>query len=245
MHSEASTGYPAQDDAPNDYDPALFVNGTPVDSLFLSRLKASRSLRFKLLVKRAVDILVGSALLMATGPLLLLAGLLVALTSKGNMFYMAKRCGMGGKPFTCFKLRTMFLNQEALLRSHGLTAVGRHGTLLVFDADPRITKIGRCLRKLSIDELPQLWNVVRGDMSLIGPRALAVCMLEEFPRINSARSVMRPGITGLWQVRRRMKNATVADMIEDDMEYIQRFTLPLDLKIFMLTFPKIIEPKVR
>jgi lipopolysaccharide/colanic/teichoic acid biosynthesis glycosyltransferase len=159
------------------------------------------------------------------------------------MFYIAKRCGAGGKPFACFKLRTMHVDQEKILRTHGLTAVGWHGTLLVFDDDPRITNIGKWLRKLSIDELPQLWNVVRGDMSLIGPRALAVSMLEDFPRIKSARSVMRPGITGLWQIRRRTKNATVASMVLDDMEYIQRFNLFLDLKIAILTIPKIIEPK--
>jgi exopolysaccharide production protein ExoY len=228
----------------HDFHPSLFVDGIPLDSLFRSRLNSSWDFRFRLFVKRAIDIFIGSALLVAASPVVLLAGLLVGVTSKGGMFYSGKRCGMGGKPFACFKLRTMHIHQEKLLRANGLKAVGEHGTLLVFDADPRITKIGRWLRKLSIDELPQLWNVVRGDMSLIGPRALAVSMLEEFPRINSVRYLMRPGISGLWQIRRRRKNATVGDMVQDDMEYIYRFNLWLDLKILILTIPKIIEPKV-
>jgi exopolysaccharide production protein ExoY len=229
----------------DDSHPALFMNGIQVDSLFRSRLHSSRSFRFRLLVKRAADVVIGLALLLASAPLVFIVGLLVALTSRGSIFYAGKRCGMGGKSFSCFKLRTMHVDQDELLRAVGLTAVGPQGTLLVFDADPRITRIGRWLRKLSIDELPQLWNVVKGDMSLVGPRALAVSMLEEFPRIKAVRSIMRPGITGLWQVRRRKKNATVADMIQDDMEYIHEFSLFLDLKILVQTLPKIIEPKVQ
>jgi exopolysaccharide production protein ExoY len=227
-----------------DLEPRLVVNGISIDLLFNSRVSHSLSFRLTLLIKRLVDILLGSALLVIASPILAFAGTLVAVNSKGGIFYSGERSGLAGKPFACFKLRTMYVNQEELLNASGRRAVGEYGTLLVFDLDPRITPIGRWLRKLSIDELPQLWNVVKGDMSLIGPRPLAVSMLGEFPSVKAARSVMRPGITGLWQIRGRKKNAMVADMIADDVEYIYRFNLLLDMKIAWLTLPKIVEPSV-
>jgi exopolysaccharide production protein ExoY len=227
-----------------DLDAKLVVNGVSIDVLFNCRVKRSPRFRLILFIKRAVDLLLGSALLVLASPLLAFAGAVIVLTSKGGILYSGERCGVGGKPFACLKLRTMYVNQEELLRASGLDAAREDGTLMVFASDPRITPLGRWLRKLSIDELPQLWNVVKGDMSLIGPRALAVSMLEQFPRIKVARSVMRPGITGLWQVRGRRKNAAVADMIADDVEYIFRFNLFLDMKIAWLTLPKIVEPSV-
>jgi len=232
------------DQFPCDLDATLLVNGIPIDVLFRARAASFTTFKFTLTAKRAIDLLIGSLLLVVASPILISAGILITLTSKGGIFYSGPRCGLGGKPFPCFKLRSMYVNQNEILAANQLRSVGEYGTLLVFSSDPRITRVGRWLRKLSIDEFPQLWNVVRGEMSLIGPRALAVSMLEEFPKAKAARSVMRPGITGLWQIRARKKNATVADMIADDVEYIQRFNLLLDLKIAWLTLPKIVEPNV-
>ncbi|MDR5763539.1 sugar transferase, partial [Caballeronia sp. LZ035] len=107
---------------------------------------------------------------------------------------------------------------------------------------PRIGRLGGLLRRLSIDELPQLINVLRGDMSLIGPRALVISMLADLPDIRQARSVVRPGLTGLWQVRARRKNVSVFDMIDDDLEYIRTFNLLLDVRIAVLTVVRIVGP---
>lgn len=193
-------------------------------------------------VKRFTDIVISATLLIATAPIVFAAILTLTLTSPGPVFYLGKRCGKDEKQFTCFKLRTMHVNPDAILREKGLSSISQDGRLLVFDDDPRIGKVGRCLRKFSIDELPQLWNVLSGEMSLIGPRPLPLSMLDRFPQIRALRSVVRPGISGLWQIRNRQKNASVLDMVDDDLEYIRTFSLTLDLKIAWATIPKIIEP---
>jgi len=193
-------------------------------------------------IKRFIDIVISLTLLVATAPIVLIAIFAIAVTSKGPVFYLGKRYGARERQFTCFKLRTMHLNQGALLHEKGLNSLGANGRLLVFNDDPRIGRVGRFLRRFSIDEVPQLLNVLAGDMSLIGPRPLPPSMLEGFPEIRAMRSVVRPGISGLWQVRHRKKNASVLDMLEDDLEYIRTFSLSLDLKIAWATLPKIIEP---
>jgi len=111
----------------------------------------------------------------------------------------------------------------------------QNGVLLKLKNDPRVTSIGKLLRRTSIDELPQLFNVLRGDMSIVGPRPLVLHMMEPFPEIRAVRSVIRPGLTGLWQTRCRANNTSVMDMIDHDAEYIATFSLWLDLKIILAT----------
>ncbi|GAC1348787.1 MAG: hypothetical protein NVSMB19_00620 [Vulcanimicrobiaceae bacterium] len=222
--------------------PALWCNGIRVDEVFRMRLERSSRLRIQMFGKRAFDIVAGAALLALTSPLIVCAAVAISVTSPGNPFFAANRWGAGDKQFRCLKLRTMRIHQDAILARHGLNDRGAEGRLLVFDRDPRITAVGSMLRKTSIDELPQLWNVLCGDMSLVGPRPLATYMLEDFPEIRAARGIIRPGITGLWQVRNRMKNASVLDMIRDDGEYLTTFDLKLDLKILLATFPRLLAP---
>jgi exopolysaccharide production protein ExoY len=216
-----------------------------MDNPALMHTSPSRSIKGALALKRLVDVLAGCAVLLAVSPLVLLAAIAIKSSSKGPIFYLGKRWGLGEKQFTCFKLRTMRIDQDRLLAAQGLINVGQDDRLLILKEDPRITKVGAFLRKFSIDELPQLFNVIRGDMSLIGPRPLVVSMLENYPEIRSLRCAMRPGITGLWQVRNRSKNVSVLEMIDDDMEYVRTFHLGLDFKIAMLTLPNILEPPVK
>jgi lipopolysaccharide/colanic/teichoic acid biosynthesis glycosyltransferase len=212
---------------------------------FRQRFQRSRLLRWQLVAKRGLDIIGSLILLIALAPVIGIAALLVRTNSPGPAFYAGQRSGWYARPFACLKLRSMYCDSAAILRRHGLTGSGDQGRLLLFAADPRITPVGRVMRKLSIDELPQLLNVLRGDMSLIGPRPLALSMLEEYGDIGAARALLRPGISGLWQVRHRTKNASVVDMIEDDMAYIESFSLLLDVKIACLTLPRMIEPPRR
>ncbi len=197
---------------------------------------------FALCAKRFVDVTFSAMLIIASAPVMLVAALGIWLTSPGPIFFVDKRAGIGNSEFRCFKLRTMCVNQQAVLNSRGLSNVGDAGRLLVHEKDPRINGWGKFLRKTSIDELPQLINVVRGEMSLVGPRALTLSMLAAYPEIRKARSVMRPGLSGLWQVTHRKKNASVTDMVEDDLDYIRRFSVGLDLEILCKTPFRVLEP---
>ncbi|MDR5822542.1 sugar transferase [Caballeronia sp. LZ043] len=189
-----------------------------------------------------LDIAGAVLLLLALGPVLLLAMGAILLSSGRPVLHLANRWGREERQFVCYKLRTMHRDGDAVLKAHGLATRGPNGETLTYDPDPRIGRLGGLLRRLSIDELPQLINVLRGDMSLIGPRALVISMLADLPDIRQARSVVRPGLTGLWQVRARRKNVSVFDMINDDLEYIRTFNLLLDVRIAVLTIVRIVGP---
>ena len=185
------------------------------------------------MLKRMVDIVVSTMLLVALAPLLLLVSVAIRLTSPGPILFQQPRWGRDERPFTFFKFRTM-----RVASTH--TAPPSGGLLDKRADDPRVTPLGRILRRFSIDELPQLWNVLRGDMSLVGPRPLMLHMLEPYPEIRRARCVVRPGLTGLWQVSSREHNTHVSNMIEWDMRYINKLSLSLDLQIIAKTITVVI-----
>jgi len=116
-----------------------------------------------------------------------------------------------------------------------LRELQRDGRLMKMDDDLRVTRIGRLIRRTSIDELPQLWNVLKGEMSIVGPRPLVIHMLEPYPEIRSLRCKVRPGITGLWQINDRANNLHVSSMLRYDIEYLENFSLQLDAKILLRT----------
>lgn len=190
--------------------------------------------------KRLFDIGLGSLLLLLALPLLLIVSLLVKLTSKGPLFYSGKRLGRNGKLFRCWKFRTMCLNAdeklEECLTSH--PEMRREWEIYFkLKKDPRTTLIGRYLRKTSIDELPQLWNVLLGDLSLVGPRPY---LLDEVrttlgKRADAILSV-RPGLTGLWQVSGR-NTLSFQDRIRLDEEYVSKRSFRLDLLLICKTIP--------
>lgn len=189
----------------------------------------------QLVIKRIVDIGAASLLLILLFPILLIAALGVRLSSDGPILFTQERCGWRGRRFKCLKFRSMFVGQAALVDSQLLGESERRGVLLKMIGDPRVTPVGAILRKTSIDELPQLLNVLRGDMSLVGPRPLVPHMLEPYPEFRRVRAEVRPGITGLWQISARDLNTSALQMMPYDLNYIRNFNLWLDCKILLST----------
>lgn len=187
-------------------------------------------------LKRSFDILVSSFLIILFSPILLTVALIIKLTSKGPVLYSNERVGLYGVHFHCHKFRSMVSDQAAKKADHK-----RHlenaakGILHKEKNDSRITWIGKIIRKTSIDELPQLFNVLNGDMSIVGPRPLVPFMLKPFPEFKDIRCLVRPGITGLWQIRDREHNTSAEYMIEHDTEYVEKFNFFLDMKILAET----------
>jgi len=196
---------------------------------------AANRFAYRAWLKRALDFLAGSILLMLTAPLIGLACLAIRLTSRGPAIFAQERVGRGGKPFVMYKLRTMYVDQDKRVDMKEIEEKQANGELHKPDCDPRVTPVGLFLRKTSIDELPQIWNVVRGDMSLVGPRPLVPYMLAPYPDVEERRSRVRPGITGLWQVMARSDNRTALGMVKYDYHYVDNYSLTLDLVILFKT----------
>jgi len=189
----------------------------------------------QLFIKRAFDIAVSLLLIIIFSPILLLTAILVKLTSHGPVFYSNSRVGFKGKHFRCYKFRSM-VSDHSRAKDHAVAIESQEkGILFKAKNDSRVTWIGKIIRKTSIDELPQLFNVLFGDMSIIGPRPLVPFMLKNLPEFTEIRCLVRPGITGLWQIRDRVNNTSAQYMIKHDVEYIQEFSLQLDLKILFMT----------
>ncbi|WP_437960435.1 sugar transferase [Sorangium sp. So ce119] len=173
-------------------------------------------------VRRAVDIVVAAIALVAALPVLGLAAAAIRLTSRGPVFFAQERIGKHGHPFRMFKLRTMRTDAEATKAQ--LTADAGEDIRFKMRRDPRVTAVGRVFRKYSVDELPQLWNVLIGDMTLVGPRPPIRSEVERYSAYALRRLEMRPGLTCLWQVRGR-SDLPFVRQVELDIEYIDRTTL--------------------
>jgi len=206
--------------------------------LHLIDLEAPPARHWQELLKRGIDIVLSLALIMALAPLLFTIAIAIRLSSDGPVFYRSRRVGKGGRHFTFWKFRTMTVQgptrHELAKRNEG------SGHLFKMRRDPRVTRVGRVLRRLSLDELPQLFNVLAGDMSLVGPRPLPAedldpdGMSSEFAQWARERAHVRPGITGLWQVRGR-SDVPFTEMVELDLEYVRSHSLMLDLSILLVT----------
>jgi exopolysaccharide biosynthesis polyprenyl glycosylphosphotransferase len=191
----------------------------------------------QLLAKDVLDRVVGSLLLLLALPVLLICALIVWRSSGLPVFFHQRRSGLNGRPFTMYKFRTMVNNAEQ--KKLELQAFNQmSGPVFKMENDPRVTSIGRWLRKTSIDELPQLWNVVRGDMSLVGPRPLPIQETEKFDDLAQRRRMsVRPGITCLWQISGRNSITDFKDWVRLDLEYIDNWSFWLDIKILLMTVP--------
>jgi lipopolysaccharide/colanic/teichoic acid biosynthesis glycosyltransferase len=199
---------------------------------------------------RSLDVLVAGLALLILSPLLLVVAILVRRDSHGPAIFRQERIGRDLKPFRVAKFRTMRQGVaadphrayvEEMIREES-EAEGRQKPMMKLQEDPRITKIGHFLRKTSIDELPQLWNVLRGEMSLVGPRPPIRYEVDAYPARAYRRFAVRPGLTGLWQVSGRSL-VTFSEMIDLDTEYVERRSLWLNLKIIILTVPTVMHGK--
>lgn len=188
--------------------------------------------------KRVVDVVVSAGLLLLLSPLLAVIALCVKLTSPGPVLFVQQRIGYQGTGFPMLKFRTMYDGAERA--EAALAATRGDRTFLKIENDPRTTPLGRWLRLTSADELPQLLNVLRGDMSIVGPRPILQCDLTRFPRGHEMRRfTAKPGITGLWQVSGR-SHCTDHERIQLDLVYVDCWSLWLDLLILVRTVPVVL-----
>ncbi|MGZ6697449.1 MAG: sugar transferase [Solirubrobacteraceae bacterium] len=193
---------------------------------------------FDYALKRTFDIVVSSLLVLLLSPLLLASAAAIRLSSRGPLIYRSIRPGIGGQPFACLKFRTMY--RDADTHQHRLE---RHneadGALFKIRDDPRVTPVGRLLRRFSVDELPQLFNVLRGEMSLVGPRPLPQRDYDRLQDWHKKRYLVLPGITGLWQVSGR-SDLDFDDLVRLDFLYLERWSVFLDLTILVKTVPAVV-----
>ena len=220
---------------------------------------------FYYFTKRMVDLVLASIFLLIILPLLAILALLIKLDSPGPVIFSQKR--VGSKlvwkngfvfweqiDFTCYKFRTMILNADSDLHKKFITAFinndhagmnqaqGKESVDYKLENDPRITRVGKYLRKFSLDEFPQFWNVVKGEMSLVGPRPEVPYTVQQFEPWHYERLNALPGITGLWQVYGRSR-VTFDEMVKMDIEYTRSHSLWLDFKLMLLTIPAVLSTK--
>jgi Undecaprenyl-phosphate galactose phosphotransferase WbaP len=193
-------------------------------------------------IKRAVDLVFATLALLAALPVLAACAAAIRLTSKGPLFFLQYRLGQGGKAFSIVKFRTMMVNAEAALAEY-LAAHPEAKQEWMTDhklrEDPRITPVGRFMRKFSLDELPQLWNVVKGEMSLVGPRPIVSSEIPKYGERYVDYCRVRPGLTGLWQVSGR-NDTGYTQRVELDCHYVRSWSVTRDLEIIARTLPAVV-----
>lgn len=189
-----------------------------------------------------MDISGASLGLLVLSPVLLIIAIAIMVDSRGGPIFRQARVGRGGRVFTCWKFRSMVRGADRML--DGLLEDNEaDGLIFKMKDDPRRTRVGRFVRRTSLDELPQLWNVLRGDMSLVGPRPPTVREVLQYDQRHLMRLAATPGITGLWQVTLRRERHDFADMVALDVEYANRMSLWLDIKILLKTLPTVVGGK--
>lgn len=216
--------------------------------VYLDRLGSAPLLTFssapadevRLLIKRLADTVLAGAGLILTGPFLLAIAALIRLTSPGPAFFGQTRCGLNGRRFTLYKFRTMVRDAED--RKAELAHLNVKTTAFKVPNDPRVTPVGRWLRKFSIDELPQLWNVLRGEMALVGPRPAVPSEVEQYKRWQRRRLRMRPGLTCLWTLAGR-DQLDFEEWMRLDLAYIDQWSIGLDWSILLRTIPYVLTGK--
>jgi lipopolysaccharide/colanic/teichoic acid biosynthesis glycosyltransferase len=208
--------------------------------------------RTYLVCKRIIDLTLAIVGLIIAGPAMALIALFIKLDSRGPVLFKQVRIGQGSQPFICYKFRTMYLNADSevhrryvhsLIQNQSLESASTASSgAYKLVHDPRITRVGRILRQTSLDELPQLINVIKGEMSMVGPRPPIPYEMQVYQEWHKQRLAVRPGLSGLWQVQGRSR-VPFDEMVRMDLEYIARQSLWLDLKILLLTIPAVLSGK--
>ncbi|MEO5359045.1 MAG: sugar transferase [Nitrospirota bacterium] len=191
------------------------------------------------MIKRLIDIAGSLLLLMIFSPYMLIVAAMIVIDSEGGVFFSHRRCGRHGVDFTMYKFRTMVKNADSI-KEELVNEVD--GPVFKVKNDPRITRVGKFLRKWSIDEFPQLINVLKGDMSLVGPRPLENKEMVGDENWKAVRLSIKPGLTGLWQVMGR-DTCKFTDWVNYDIEYVKKQSLFLDIKILLLTIGAVLRRK--
>jgi exopolysaccharide biosynthesis polyprenyl glycosylphosphotransferase len=223
---------------PSPYTRIYVENFRDVPLLSLSTAPESELL---LLLKRLTDVAMATFSLVLLSPVLAAIAAAIRITSPGNVLFRQTRCGLGGRKFTMYKFRSMVNNAEQLRAElHQLNELD--GPVFKMSDDPRITRVGRILRRFSLDELPQLWNILRGDMSFVGPRPAIPLEVEKYEPWQRRRLRMRPGLTCIWVLEGR-SDVDFQRWIQLDLAYIDNWSLWLDCKIFLRTIPIVISGK--
>jgi exopolysaccharide biosynthesis polyprenyl glycosylphosphotransferase len=202
--------------------------------------RSAPSVSWQVLLKQVMDFTVALLVLILFWWLFAIIALAIRLTSKGPVLFRQQRCGLHGRPFTMLKFRSMVTDAEQ--RQHELAAMNEmNGPVFKVTNDPRITPVGRFLRRYSLDELPQFINVLKGEMSLVGPRPLPVREIAQVPNPADRRRLsVKPGLTCLWQICGRNEVRDWQDWVRLDLEYIDNWSLWLDLKILVKTIPAVL-----
>ncbi len=221
---------------------SIFGRGLLIAHFQMQRLRAKWFTHGTNFLKRTFDILISSILLILCSPMFLLIGILVKLEDGGPVVFAQRRVGQFGREFRMFKVRSMCLNAEEKLKE--LMARNQHkdGVTFKLKHDPRITRVGRWLRKFSLDELPQLYNVLIGDMSLVGPRPPVPSEVSKYSLAHRRRLAIKPGITCIWQVSGRAE-IDFSGQVQLDVDYIENLSFWMDVKILARTFPAVISGK--
>jgi lipopolysaccharide/colanic/teichoic acid biosynthesis glycosyltransferase len=213
------------------------MSARPIEQKLSSRTARLSRTRVAAIAKRALDVCGALVLLVLLTWLLLLIALVIRFDSRGPVLFRQRRIGRDGRPFELVKFRTMVENAEAM--ADGLRERSQDPHWLLLDEDPRVTRVGRILRRTSLDELPELWHVLWGRMSLVGPRPLSEDDQRNVPSWGGSRSEVLPGLTGLWQVRGRTR-ISFEDMIRLDCLYVENWSLRTDLMLLVRTVPALL-----
>lgn len=210
------------------------------DPLFLAESYDMRKRKpMQWILKRTIDITCSLLGLLALAPLLILVALAIRIESKGPVIFKQRRIGLHGREFDMFKFRSMRPDADDMIADLLDQNETSEGMFKMFN-DPRVTKVGKFIRKYSIDELPQLFNVLKGDMSLVGPRPPIKRELKHYKNWHYLRFATLPGLTGLWQVSGRSRIKEFDNVVKLDYQYINEWNLILDFKLILKTFPVVI-----
>ena len=218
------------------------VNQGKIENISIVRVKNNEKIKNKpyIYVKRGIDVILSTIALVVLSPLFLILAILIKLDSKGPVFFLHTRIGKNGKNIKIYKFRTMVTNAEELIKEFTPEQMKEYKENYKLTNDPRITKIGKFLRKTSLDELPQLINIIKGDLSIIGPRPVVKDELENYGENMAKFLSVTPGLTGNWAANGR-NNTTYEERMKLELEYVDNISFKTDVKIFFQTIFAVIK----